>query len=81
MVETNGYPTVLEGTDIIAFRVDMVATYRYKKAGTKRHSVVWGCLVGMNYTTNKKLLPGFIKMVKPGLDSKLEPPREQYYAY
>ncbi|GJV15516.1 hypothetical protein Tco_1360839 [Tanacetum coccineum] len=36
-VETNIFPTVLEGTDMIAFRVDVVATYRISmKSGSDR---------------------------------------------
>nr|GEV72462.1 protein NDR1-like [Tanacetum cinerariifolium] len=50
-VETNIFPTVLEATDMIAFRVDTVATYTYKKVGRRRHRVEWGCVVAVNGTT------------------------------
>ena len=73
-VETNIFPTVLEGTDMIAFRVDTVATYRYKKVVRRRHRVEWGCVVLVNYPTNKKMQTGFVEMVQPGLDSMLAPP-------
>nr|GEW55481.1 protein NDR1-like [Tanacetum cinerariifolium] len=69
-VEANIFPTVLEGTDMIAFRVDTVATYRYKKVARTRHRVEWGCVVGVNYPTNKKMQTGFVKMVRPGLDDQ-----------
>ncbi|XP_023729911.2 uncharacterized protein LOC111877626 [Lactuca sativa] len=72
MVETNGFPTVLEGTNMIVFRVDLVGSFRYKKVGTKRHKVELGCLVGVDSTTSNKMQKGFIGMVKPGLDSKLK---------
>ncbi|GJV37635.1 hypothetical protein Tco_1410112 [Tanacetum coccineum] len=78
-VETNIYPTVLEGTDMIAFRVDTVATYRYKKVGRRRHRVEWGCVVGINYPTNKRMQTGFVEMVQPGLDSKLQPEDDDDY--
>ncbi|XP_076907195.1 protein NDR1-like [Bidens hawaiensis] len=82
LVETSGVPTVLEGTDLVAFRVDLVGTYRYKKVGTKRHKVDVGCLVGVNNTTSRKLRTGFIGLVQPGLDSQLKPPStESYGAY
>ncbi|MFS8032422.1 hypothetical protein Hanom_Chr17g01557601 [Helianthus anomalus] len=81
-VETNGVPTVLEGTDMVAFRVDLVATYKHKKVGSKRHKVEVGCVVGVNYTTSQKLQTGFIGMAEPGLDSKLKPPpRDDYAGY
>ncbi|GKD91273.1 hypothetical protein Tco_1366780 [Tanacetum coccineum] len=77
-VETNIFPTVLEGTDMVAFRVDTVATYRYKKVGRRRHRVEWGCVVGVNYPSNKKMQTGFVEMVQPGLDSVLEPADDDY---
>ncbi|KAL8200834.1 hypothetical protein R6Q57_012173 [Mikania cordata] len=78
VVEPNGAPTVLDGTDLVAFRVDVVGSFRYKKVGTKRHKVELGCVVGVNYTTSQKLLPGFIEMAQPGLDSQLKPPSNSY---
>ncbi|KAI3813037.1 hypothetical protein L1987_17751 [Smallanthus sonchifolius] len=82
LVETNGMPTVLEGTDMVAFRVDLVGTYRYKKVGTKRHKVEVGCVVGVNYTTSQKMQTGFIRLAQPGLDSQLKPPsNDDYGAY
>ncbi|KAD3641205.1 hypothetical protein R6Q59_003829 [Mikania micrantha] len=83
VVETNGAPTVLDGTDLVAFRVDVVGSFRYKKVGTKRHKVELGCIVGVNYTTSQKLLSGFTGMKKPGLDSQLKPPpnNDYYGAY
>ncbi|KAI3711004.1 hypothetical protein L2E82_40805 [Cichorium intybus] len=72
VVEANVFPTALEGTDMIAFRVDLVGTFRYKKAGTKRHKVELGCVVGVDYTTSKNMQTGFIGLVEPGLDSKLK---------
>ncbi|XP_024995388.1 uncharacterized protein LOC112528598 [Cynara cardunculus var. scolymus] len=83
VVETNSFPRVLEGTDFIVFRVDLVASNRYKKAGTKRHKVELGCLVGVNVTDTTKMQRGFIRLVEPGLDSKLKkkPPPEYNGAY
>ncbi|GJV37637.1 hypothetical protein Tco_1410114 [Tanacetum coccineum] len=78
-VETNIFPTVLEGTDMVAFRVDTVATYRYKKVGRRRHRVEWGCVVGVNYPTNRKMQMGFVEMVQPGLDSVLQPEDDDDY--
>ena len=72
MVEANGFPTVLEGANIIAFRVDVVGTFRYKKVGTKRHKVDLGCLVSVDSTTSTKMQSGLIELVEPGLDSKLD---------
>ncbi|KAI3713326.1 hypothetical protein L1987_71901 [Smallanthus sonchifolius] len=81
-VETNGMPRVLDGTDMVAFRVDLVGTYRYKKVGTKRHKVEVGCVVGVNYTTSQKMQTGFIRLAQPGLDSQLKPPsNDDYGAY
>ncbi|KAJ9549915.1 hypothetical protein OSB04_022458 [Centaurea solstitialis] len=65
VVETNGFPRVLEGTDLIAFRVDLVGSYRFKKVGTKRHKVDVGCLVGVNAIDSTKMQSGFIRLVKP----------------
>ncbi|KAL7608685.1 uncharacterized protein LOC111877554 [Lactuca sativa] len=80
-VETNGFPTVLQGTNMIVFRVDLVGSFRYKKVGTKRHKFELGCLVGVDYTTSNKMQTGFIGMVEPGLDSKLKrkPPPDVGY--
>lgn len=71
-METNGFPTVLEGTNMIVFRVDLVGSFRYKKVGTKRHKVELGCLVGVDSTTSNKMQKGFVGMVEPSLDSKLK---------
>ncbi|KAI3501107.1 hypothetical protein L1887_28966 [Cichorium endivia] len=83
VVEVNGFPTVLEGTNMIAFRVDLVGTYRYKKAGTKRHKVELGCVVGVDYTSSNKMQTGFVELVEPGLDSNLHvknfTPQYEYY--
>ncbi|KAL4556173.1 hypothetical protein LXL04_038816 [Taraxacum kok-saghyz] len=72
MVEAIGLPRVLEGTDMMVFRVDLVGSFRYKKVGTKRHKVELGCLVAVDSITGNKMQRGFIRMVEPGLDSKLK---------
>ncbi|KAL4591350.1 hypothetical protein LXL04_004309 [Taraxacum kok-saghyz] len=72
VVEAVGFPRVLEGTDMMVFRVDLMGSFRYKKVGTKRHKVELGCLVAVDSITNNKMQRGFIRMVKPGLDSKLK---------
>ncbi|KAI3501105.1 hypothetical protein L1887_28964 [Cichorium endivia] len=81
MVEATGFPTVLEGTDMIAFRVDLVGSYKYKKAGTKTHRVELGCLVGVDYISSKKMQSGFIGLIEPGLDSKLKKKPPPDYGY
>ncbi|KAK1438723.1 hypothetical protein QVD17_04533 [Tagetes erecta] len=80
LVETIRVPTVLEGTDMVAFRVDLVATFKYKKPSSKRHKVVVGCDVAVNYTTSQKMQTGFIGMTYPGYDSQLQPPVDDDYA-
>ncbi|KAI3727492.1 hypothetical protein L6452_16108 [Arctium lappa] len=79
VVETSSFPGVLEGTDFIAFRVDLVATYKYKLAGSKRHKVELGCVVGVNVTNGTKIQMGFNRLVEPGLDSKLK--KVEYNSY
>ncbi|XP_024995190.1 uncharacterized protein LOC112528401 [Cynara cardunculus var. scolymus] len=81
VVETSSFPRVLEGTDFIAFRVDLVASYKYKLAGSKRHRVELGCVVGVNVTNGTKMQMGFIRLVEPGLDSKLKKLVEEYDSY
>lgn len=71
LVERKGMPTVLEGTDMVDFRVDLVGMFRNKKAGAKRLKVKLRCVVTVNCTTSRKMLTGIIGKAKPGLDFQI----------